>query len=79
MHIRQAAVNIFNSFVLFNVFAEGTMTQLHICKFVLILNEKLATIFAHIDCNIRHNIFEVTFWIIRIEVTIVQYVNLLIS
>jgi hypothetical protein len=50
------------------VFAEWTVAQFHVGKVVLVLNEELAAIFAHIDSHVCNKIFEVAARVLGIEV-----------
>ena len=71
MHISETSIDILDTFVLFHMLAEGTMTQLHVCEFILILNEELATILTHVYCHVWYNVLEVPFRVVRVEVTVV--------
>ena len=75
MHISKTSINIFDTFVFLNMFAEWTVTHLHICKFILILSKELTTIFTHINCNIRNNILEVALWIVWVKVAVILNIN----
>lgn len=71
MHISETSIDILNPFVLFHMLTKGTMAQLHICKFILILNEELTTVLTFVDCYVWHNVLKVSFRVVRVEVTVV--------
>ena len=65
--------------VLLHVLAERTMAAFHVGKFVLILDEEAAAIFAHSYRHIRHHVLEVSFRGILTEVAHILYEHLLES
>jgi hypothetical protein len=50
------------------VFAEWAVAQFHVGEVVLVLNEELAAIFAHIDSHVCNEILEIAAWVLGIEV-----------
>ena len=52
------------------------MTQLHVRKVVLILNEELAAVLAHVDSHVGYDVFEVAFRELRVEMRVVLDVDL---
>ena len=77
MHIHQTAVHILDAFVLLDMLAEGTVAQLHIRELILVLDEELAAILAHVDCHVRNDVLEVPLRVARVKVRVVHDVNFL--
>lgn len=79
MHISEGSVDILDALVFLDVLAEGAVPALHVGKFILILNEELAAVVAHVDGNVRHDVLEVALGVVLIEVAVIQNVDFLVS
>ena len=58
------------------MFAEGTVTKLHVGEFVFILDKESATVFTHSDRYVRHHVLEVALGEVRTIVTHILYEDL---
>ena len=67
-HISKTSKHLGLSLVLLNVLAERTMTELHISKLVLVLNEETATVLAHSYGYVGNHVFVIAFRQVRAEV-----------
>ena len=77
VHVGKRPIHVLYALVLFDILAEGAVAVLHIRKLVLILDEELTTVVAHIYCNIWHYILEVPLRVVRVEVRVILNVHLL--
>ena len=71
MHIRQASINILNCFFFLHILTEGAVSHLHINHLILILNKELTTVLTLINRYIRHDILEVAFRVVRVEMRVI--------
>jgi hypothetical protein len=76
VHIRQRTIHILDTFVLFNILAEWAISMFHVGELIFILNEEFATILTLVNCNIRNNVLEVAFGVVRIKVVVILNVYL---
>jgi len=71
-HISKASVDILHTLVLLNILAERTVAFLNIGKFVLVLQEKFATVLAKRDGNIWNHITIILFRHMRAQLVVVN-------
>lgn len=79
VHISEGSEHILDALVFLDVFAEGTVTALHVGKFILILDEELAAIVAHVYGDVGHDILEVALRVVLVEVAVIQNVDFFVS
>ena len=79
MHFSKTSVHVSHALFFLSVFAEWTVTQLHIGEIVLVLNKELAAVFAHVDGYVSHEILEVAARILCVEVRVILNIDLLKS
>ena len=77
MHISQTAINVSDALIFLHMFAERTVAQFHVGELVLVLNEKLAAVLTHRDCNVWHYVLEIPLWVAWVEMGVVQNVHML--
>ncbi len=75
IHISQASIDILDTLVLFNMFAERTATFLNVRKFILILKEEFAAFITNSDRYIRDHIFVVPARPLWTKLTVVDNEN----
>jgi hypothetical protein len=79
VHISETSVDNFDTFVLFNKLAEGTVAQLHIRKLILVLNKEFTRIFAHLDRHVWHDVLEIPFGQVSVKVGQIPRVDFLVA
>ena len=79
IHISKRSVHVLNTFVLFNIFAEGTASFLHVCEFILILKEEFAALVTYGNCYIGYHILVVSPWPLRTELRVIYNIDFFIA